>query len=253
MKLRNDSLQRALIGFLLMTAGASIAQGNGGAASGAESADGPSPETLAACATCHGASGEGDRTKAAPSLAGMPAWYLDKQAEAFIHGRRKALKDEGGHGEEMVRLLKTMDRAELAKVARHYASLEPIPIESEQGDAQRGGLLYRGRGACINCHLQSGWGAQRSGAPPITILPDWYFIQQMRAFRQGERVVFGKGHGGGSYREHAHGHSHTEEEILRCMIRAASRFDDDDCRDVAAYLQVLARKQELARKQGSAK
>ena len=67
-------------------------------------------------------------------------------------------------------------------------------------------------------------------------------MRQMKAFRSGERVVFGKGHGHGTYREHAQGHGHTEVEILRCMIRAASRLDDTEVRDVAAYVETLAKR-----------
>lgn len=161
------------------------------------------------------------REMLAPSLAGMPEWYLNEQMSMFIDGRRKATP-EGGFGDEMVRLLKDTDPAELRRFAKHYSSLTPIKIKSELGgDPWNGQVIYQGRGACINCHLQTGKGDGVSGAPPITIIPEWYFLRQMRAFREGDR--------GG----------HSEDELIQCMVVAASRLDEKECRDVAAYLEKL--------------
>ena len=116
--------------------------------------------TIEACAACHGARGEGDRSKFSPSLAGLPAWYINRSMQMYLDGRREPLP-EGPHGGEMVALLKATDWSELEKAAAHYSRLDPIPLESEGGDPVEGRLLYRGRGACINCHLENGNGSPK--------------------------------------------------------------------------------------------
>jgi cytochrome c553 len=181
---------------------------------------------IEACAVCHSQSGQGRIETVAPSLAGMPEWYLNKQMAMFIDGRRKALPEEGpGHsyGDLMIRFLRDIEPAELKRLATYYSKLTPFKIKDQfGGDAKKGRVIYRGRGACINCHLEDGNGKKSAGAPPITIIPDWYFLRQMKAFREGYRGA------------------HTKEEIINCMVVAASRLNEEDCKDLVAYLEELA-------------
>jgi cytochrome c553 len=181
---------------------------------------------IQACAVCHGQSGQGRIEIFAPSLAGMPEWYHNKQMAMFMDGRRKALPEEGhGHsyGDLMIRFSKQIEPEELKKLAAYYARLTPFKIKDLfGGDAKKGRNIYNGRGACINCHLNDGNGKKDAGAPPITIIPGWYFLRQMKAFREGYRGA------------------HTKEEITQCMVRAANRLNEDDCKDLVAYLAELA-------------
>lgn len=186
--------------------------------------------TIESCAACHGDSGQGLRDRMAPPLAGMPEWYLNVQISKFIDGRRRPLPDRGGHGEQMVTLLKEIRKDELKRVTAYYSRMPPVHIQSDLGgDARKGQEIYWGKGACINCHLADGQGGERSGAPPITIIPEWYFMRQMKAFREGDRSA------------------HTQEEIVQCMIVAASRLSDEECEDVASYLSALAKAKETDR------
>ena len=76
------------------------------AASGKALADG-------ACASCHGANGEG--TDAAPRLAGQPATYLTLAARAYISGSR--------NHDAAAAALADVSNADIDAVSHYYASL----------------------------------------------------------------------------------------------------------------------------------
>src|SRR6478609_4399177 len=109
------------------------------------------PDTMAArvlaCASCHGAEGEGTSDVYFPRLAGKPAGYLYNQLVAFRDGRRKY--------PPMNYLLDFLPDPYLKQMAEHFASLRPpfpppaVPTVSNetlargeaiatQGDPQRG-------------------------------------------------------------------------------------------------------------------
>src|SRR6478672_3919109 len=79
------------------------------------------PDTMAArvlaCASCHGAEGEGTSDVYFPRLAGKPAGYLYNQLVAFRDGRRKY--------PPMNYLLEFLPDAYLKQIAEHFASLRP--------------------------------------------------------------------------------------------------------------------------------
>src|SRR6476620_12145309 len=79
------------------------------------------PDTMAArvlaCASCHGAEGEGTSDVYFPRLAGKPAGYLYNQLVAFRDGRRKS--------PPMNYLLEFLPDAYLKQIAEHFASLRP--------------------------------------------------------------------------------------------------------------------------------
>ena len=124
----------------------------------------------------------------------------------------------------MVRMLMEIPPAEAARAASYYSKLPPIKLQATLGgDAEKGRSIYRGKGACINCHLFNGQGDKASGTPPITIIPEWYFMRQMKAFGEGQRAA------------------HTHDEVTRCMVIAASRLNEKERMDVAAYVAELAK------------
>jgi cytochrome c553 len=79
------------------------------------------PDTMAArvlaCASCHGAQGEGTSDVYFPRLAGKPAGYLYNQLVAFRDGRRRY--------PPMNYLLEFLPDDYLKKIAEHFASLRP--------------------------------------------------------------------------------------------------------------------------------
>ncbi len=117
------------------------------------------PDTMAArvlaCASCHGAQGEGTNDVYFPRLAGKPAGYLYNQLVAFRDGRRKY--------PPMNYLLEFLPDAYLKDIADYFASLRPpfdtpaIPTVSPDILA-RGETLVKhgdpkqGVPACAGCH-----------------------------------------------------------------------------------------------------
>ena len=77
----------------------------------------------AACATCHGAAGEGSATLQAPSLHGQSDWYLVTQLQHFRDGMRGAHPDDA-RGAQMRALVATLpdDRA-INDVVAYISSL----------------------------------------------------------------------------------------------------------------------------------
>ena len=79
------------------------------------------PDTMEArvlaCASCHGAEGEGTSNVYFPRLAGKPAGYLYNQLVAFRDGRRKY--------PPMNYLLAYLPDAYLKQIAEHFASQRP--------------------------------------------------------------------------------------------------------------------------------
>ncbi len=89
--------------------------------SGATTPNTTAPDTIAArvlaCASCHGAQGEGTSDVYFPRLAGKPAGYLYNQLVAFKNGRRRY--------PPMNYLLEFLPDAYLKEIAEYFASLRP--------------------------------------------------------------------------------------------------------------------------------
>lgn len=139
----------------------------------------------AACASCHGAKGEGAGTF--PRLAGTGEAYLLAQLQAFASGDRPS--------PVMQPIAKALSPQEQAAVARHYAAL-PAPLraaDAAQPKAADTGawLATRGRWsddvpACAQCHGPGGNGVG-SHFPPLAGLPAAYIADQLQAWKAGKR------------------------------------------------------------------
>jgi cytochrome c553 len=157
------------------TAGATIATKGKGAA--------------LACVTCHGANGAPAADASFPRLAGLPAEYLGKQLFDYRDGARQ--------NNIMVPIAKALDDAEIASLARYYASLQMPTGKSNANPSERGWQLARygdnanAIPACVDCH-----GADWRGGGPILpglAQPALYTSAQLNAFRSGERKNDGDG------------------------------------------------------------
>lgn len=129
-----------------------------------------------ACATCHGARGEGNGFDA-PRLAGLPAGYLQKQMEDYAAGLR-------AH-EVMRDVARFLDSHERVQVANHYAALPPraLPPATAQAAHPAAAALYAR--ACQQCH-----GAEAAGTaqgPPLNGQPALYLAQQLQDWQVSKR------------------------------------------------------------------
>ena len=122
---------------------------------------------VAACASCHGAKGEGNAGANFPRLAGQPHAYLARQLTSYANGsRRNAVMEP---------IAKGLSAQQIGEVAAYYAGLDaptpkpakpaqPVPAQAQK---RAGQLAVAGDEkiavqACANCH-----GPDGVGEPPV--------------------------------------------------------------------------------------
>lgn len=153
------------------------------------------PDTIAArvlaCASCHGAEGEGTGDDYFPRLAGKPAGYLYNQLVAFKDARRRY--------PPMNYLLEFLPDAYLKEIAEHFASLRPpfptpaVPVVSNEILARGESLVthgdpQRGLPACAGCHGPAFTGMEPA-IPGLLGLRASYISAQLGAWRYGTRTA----------------------------------------------------------------
>ena len=169
-----------------------------------------------ACASCHGAQGEGTSDEYFPRLAGKPAGYLYNQLVAFKDARRKY--------PPMNYLLEFLPNAYLKQIAEHFASLRPpfpapaIPVVSNEILARGEALVthgdpQRGIPACAGCHGPS-FSGMEPAIPGLLGLRAGYISAQLGAWRYGTRTA----------------------ATPDCMQIVAGLLSEDDVKAVAAFL-----------------
>jgi cytochrome c553 len=189
---------------------------------GAQSAD-HAPDTTAArvlaCASCHGAEGQGTNDEYFPRLAGKPSGYLFNQLVAFRDGRRKY--------PPMNYLLEFLPDPFLKDIADYFASQRPplpaptIPVVSNEILAKGHALvtqgdLQRGIPPCQGCHGPSFTGMEPA-IPGLLGLRAKYISAQLGAWRYGTRTA----------------------SAPDCMQIVAGHLTEDDVKSIAAWLSSL--------------
>jgi cytochrome c553 len=178
------------------------------------------PEPFRYCAVCHGVELTGNRAVDAPRLAGLPAWYLTNQMQAFRNGWRGA-HPEDPKGMEMRPQATVLTPAQVTQAVAYAASvpLAPPAPPTVAGDAQRGEALYE---TCAVCHGARGEGSQALSAPPLAGQSDWYLVTQLAQFRSGARGT-------------------APGDVQGAVMRASALVlpDDEAIADVVAYVNTL--------------
>ena len=183
---------------------------------------------VAACASCHGAKGEGNAAAGFPRLAGQAAAYLERQLAGYANGTRR--------NPVMEPIAKALSQQQAAAVSRYYASLEtPAPAVTSTGtsevaspsataaapagpDRQRGRLLAEtgderiGVQSCANCHGPGGEGMGTPN-PYLAGQPSSYLKAALGAWKSGARNT----------------------DPSRNMPLIAHRLSDEDIAALAAY------------------
>ncbi|HJN82658.1 MAG: c-type cytochrome [Verrucomicrobiota bacterium] len=169
--------------------------------------------TIDACMVCHSTR----EMQRGPVLDGFPEWYLADQLKKFKAGHRgknKANRAEALMGTAMA---KVGTDEQLAALARHFAGRKPkASIRVVRGDIPVGRVHYATR--CASCHGAGGGGMPEIQSPPVNVQEDWFLLDQLRKYANGQRTVHPSDAGG----------------VL--MKAAAAALSPDDLRSVVAYI-----------------
>jgi cytochrome c oxidase subunit 2 len=187
---------------------------------------GPAPTPEAAelfqlCSQCHGANALGNPAYHAPSIAGLPQWYIEGQLKKFKAGGRGMHFDDitGMQMRPMAMSLAT--DAEIATIAQHVAQMpaKKPHVTLQGGDPEKGKALYA---VCVACHMPDGKGNEALKAPPLTHTNDWYMVSSLQKFKAGIRGT-------------------NPQDVSGATMRpmAQTLTDDKAIADVVAYVVTL--------------
>ncbi|WP_265593759.1 c-type cytochrome [Verrucomicrobium sp. BvORR034] len=173
------------------------------------------------CIHCHGSKGEGNATLKAPSIAGLPDWYVVAQLQNFQFDRR-GVHAADTEGQMMRAISKALTPQQIPEVASHVTQLPRVtpPPANPAVDLARGKELYEER--CMECHRYNGEGELVFRSPPLVGFPDWYLTAQLRKFQRGLRGA------------------EIGDEYGKKMILSSSYVDDEPMlQSLVAYLLTL--------------
>lgn len=176
------------------------------------------------CQQCHGANGQGDAVALAPSIAGLPKWFVEAQLLKFQNGGRGTHFDdlEGMRMRPMSMWLGTPanESNDVADVSAYVAAMPKPTLEATvEGDADAGKAKYT---PCIACHGVNGEGNQALNAPPLAGMSDWYQVRSLEKFKAGIRGTNPKD---------------TTGMLMRPM--SLTLADEKAIHDVVAYINTL--------------
>ena len=101
-------------------------------------------------------------------------------------------------------------------MANWFSEQEPLPaIRTIEGNLEDGKIFYDQR--CASCHGENGEGNRLVEAPSLQRLEGWYFLEQMRKFRSGQRGY------------------HIKDITGQSMAAASKEISDRNLRNVVAY------------------
>ena len=177
-------------------------------------------DSFAVCASCHGQQGEGNVAMNAPSLAGLPDWYIARQLDHYKRGIRGTHQDDV-YGKQMAPMANMLaDATAVRNITAYITTLEArAPSSTLGGNPERGAAHYNSCGACHGAQAQGNYALQ---APGLAGQEDWYLKRQLHNFRLGIR---------GAHKEDTYGH--------QMVLMARSLQDDQSINDLLAYLNTL--------------
>jgi len=168
-------------------------------------------ELFKVCSFCHGTQGQGGPALDAPPLAGMEAWYIERQLHNFRNRVRGTHYDDVPGVQMSIVSGMVRNQATIENVAAYINSMEPgAPPELTQDgkvagtarpfiwrspyaalqhpkdpDSDNGRSIYVK--SCAVCHGEAAQGDEALGSPKLTDLSDWYMERQLLYFRDGLR------------------------------------------------------------------
>jgi len=146
----------------------------------------PAAELFQLCQQCHGDKAQGNYAVHAPSIAGLPQWYIEAQLTKFKAGGRGTHFDDLTGMQMRPMALSLQSEGEIKTVAEFVSKL---PVEKPAtvltgGDPNRGKALF---GTCTACHQADAHGNEALKAPPLSHANDWYLVDSIKKFKAGIR------------------------------------------------------------------
>lgn len=173
------------------------------------------------CAACHGPEGAGNEELKAPSIAGLPSWYIKEQFAKFREGKRGAHQDDAP-GQQMRAIALSLTESQIEEAAEAVSKLPIVLTElpPEEANLERGRYLFANE--CMECHRYNGKGEVVFHSAQLISLNRSYLRRQLKNF-------------------HAKKRGATENDIYGAkMVDVTSRLSDEDIEILVDYIGALA-------------
>ncbi len=177
------------------------------------------------CAACHGPKGEGTEEVKSPSIAGLPAWYIEEQFRKFREGERGAHHDDAP-GRQMRAIALTLTEEQIKEAAETVSKLPIILTEhpGEDAEIEKGRYLFANE--CMECHRYNGKGEVVFKSAQLISLNRSYIRRQLENFHEGKRGAAETDAYGNKMVNVTSGLSDEEIDLLVDYIGALAHGDD---------------------------
>lgn len=138
------------------------------------------------CMACHLETGLGIEAMKAPSIAGLPRWYVTDQLRKFRSDQR-GYHSADAPGKLMQANAIVLDERTIAFVGRHIENLNPSTERKTVATQEVTGSEVLYQRFCSQCHKEDASGDRSLRAPPLTSQQDWYLLKQIENFRTEKR------------------------------------------------------------------
>ena len=181
----------------------------------------PATELFQLCQQCHGERALGNQPVNAPSIAGLPQWYIESQLKKFKQGGRGTHFDDLSGMQMRPMAMSLHNDYEITTVSAYVASLPPTKPAATMtsGNADKGKALFA---PCVACHQADAGGNEALKAPPLTHANDWYIQTSLKKFKAGIR-----------------GTNPLDQTGALMRPMAQTLVDDQAIADVVAYITTL--------------
>ena len=173
------------------------------------------------CAACHGERGGGNEELKAPSIAGLPEWYIKEQFAKFREGKRGAHLDDAP-GQQMRAIALSLTEEQIESAAKAVSEF-PIVLTEKPGkeaDLERGRYMFANE--CMECHRYNGKGEIVFHSAQLISLNRSYLRRQLKNFHSKKR---------GAEEDDIYGNK---------MVDVTSRLSDEDIEILVDYIGALA-------------
>ncbi|MDF1657378.1 MAG: c-type cytochrome [Verrucomicrobiales bacterium] len=177
------------------------------------------------CAACHGSRGEGNEEIKSPSIAGLPAWYIEEQFRKFRKGERGIHLDDL-QGQQMRAIALTLTEDQITEAAETVSNLPIILTEAPGPDAQIEKGRYLFANECMECHRYNGKGEVVFKSAQLISLNRSYIRRQLENFHEGKRGTAETDAYGNKMVNVTSGLSDEEIDLLVDYIGALAHGDD---------------------------